>query len=182
MEPEESLDPHSYQMLQKLRTAFDERPIMTRRVVYNMFPNEVEAQIKELFRYIVYVFPAGPWRDALVRFGVDPRTDPKYRIYQTMTFKIPTVRQPVGRGNVAAQRSDEVGETQGQGEWMDNRVRWKRGVKNQERDTQSHFFDGKKVVCDGRTWQVCDITDPFIRHVLDVDNLREKCDVSDHQA
>lgn len=42
---------------------------------------------------------------------------------------------------------------------------------------ETHVFDGKTIVDVGKIWQLCDITDPVTRRLIDTDNLREECDV-----
>lgn len=37
---------------------------------------------------MAYHFVNGPWRPLWVRYGYDPRKDPKARIYQTFDFRV----------------------------------------------------------------------------------------------
>jgi len=114
---------------------------------------------KYIYQYVGYMFASGPWRDGIVRFGVDPRKDPECRKYQTMMFMLE--KEP-----------------------KDNRSRYVRtkvdpavaaeAIKKKE----SHLFDGQTVSKDGKVWQVCDITDPFMKELLATTNLRKECDVS----
>jgi general transcription factor 3C polypeptide 5 (transcription factor C subunit 1) len=40
----------------------------------------------------------------------------------------------------------------------------------------SHVFDGERLYRDGKTWQICDVTDPLLRSIIDEAPLREDCD------
>jgi len=42
---------------------------------------------------------------------------------------------------------------------------------------ESHLFDGETVSKDGKIWQVCDITEPFLKDVLATVNIRKECHV-----
>jgi len=153
-------------LVAKLRTAFDERPMWTRRSIRNLarergwHPNLDHLELA----YLAYQFSSGPWRDALIRFGVDPRTDAKYRVYQTMAFQIePRDGKKVsltGRGGRGGDRSRSVVEKDDG------------GLGN-----QSHVFDGHSVGMDGRTWQVCDITEPAVKYILQTEDFRTECDI-----
>lgn len=41
------------------------------------------------------------------------------------------------------------------------------------RDNTSHIFDGKTLVKDGRCFQLCDITDPLLKSLIDREKLRK---------
>ena len=87
--PIASLNPTLQHFINLIRNAFDERPIWTRRAISNRVasgePKDFE---KRAYPYVCYSFNSGPWRDSIIKFGVDPRVDLKYRIYQTLTFQI----------------------------------------------------------------------------------------------
>lgn len=137
-----------------------DRPIFTRRALYNCMPGndwDVVGQnsAKYIYQYAGYMFSSGPWRDALVKYGVDPRTDPSLRIYQTMIFMLET-------------------------EPKDNRARFGRTKPDRTKSEQvsrkeSHLFDGVTVSKDGKIWQVCDISEPFLKNLLSTTNLRKEC-------
>ena len=134
-------DPDLQSLVALMKEALEERPIWTRRAMLNRLSHSPHLNLaRSAYQYVSYQFRNGPWREALVKYGVDPRTDPKYRIYQTIFFRI----------------SDEV-ETGGL--WRDQRPGAQRHNKI---DLTSHLFDGKNVSLDGRVWQVCDITDPLL--------------------
>ncbi|KAK7747158.1 tau 95 subunit of transcription factor TFIIIC [Diatrype stigma] len=149
----------------KVRKAMDERPIWTRRGLMNhLGGNFLESQLRIAIQIAGYQFKGGPWRDAIIKYGVDPRSDPKYRMYQTMSFKL--VKNKVGHMNVSWQ-TIRKGQMQAYAE------------KNRERNYKSHFWDGESYTTDGKFWQICDITDPFLVDLIQRTPLRPKCDLDD---
>lgn len=88
LEPEDKLDKQPAKILRELRAMARERPIWTRRVLNNHFPRNQRDNLKLVYPYVFYSFKDGPWAKALITYGLDPRSDPKYRVYQTLIFKI----------------------------------------------------------------------------------------------
>lgn len=154
----DSLEPTIRNLVLAAQRVVNERPILTRRCLLNLIPSHQrhvgQSIIKLIFQYVGYFFASGPWRDALVRFGTDPRTDPQYRIYQTLTFMV----EPDG----IRSRSKRLGQT-------------KREITEQELRRESHIFDGTQLCKDGKVWQVCDVADPVLSEVFSTQNLRETC-------
>ncbi len=158
----DSLDSTLQRAITQLRSLLEERPIWTRRAMLNKMTNkEYVYTFKHAFQYVGYMFRSGPWRDAVVKFGVDPRTNPKYRVYQTMMFQMYT-REP---------------DAAGPKRWEDERTKYAKSMRGKEHNKQSHLFDGKRADLDGKVWQVCDITDPLLKSLLDTNFLREECDI-----
>ncbi|EPE05062.1 transcription factor tau subunit sfc1 [Ophiostoma piceae UAMH 11346] len=80
-------------ILDAMQRAVDERPVWTRRGLVNHMRAATglpftENRLKQYFAHVCYQFKGGPWRDSLVRYGVDPRKDPSCRQYQTVFFKL----------------------------------------------------------------------------------------------
>jgi general transcription factor 3C polypeptide 5 (transcription factor C subunit 1) len=155
-------DPIITSLIVELRKALEERPIWTRRALQNRISDVPGMYLmKPAIQYVGYQFRGGPWRDSIIKWGVDPRTDPKYRFYQTMFFKIynrPDERQP--------------GDP-----WHDVRSEYTRTANRETLSRESHIFDGKSISLDGKVWQVCDITDPLIKFVASTKKVRETCDI-----
>lgn len=158
--PVASLEPAMQRLIEGARLLFEQRPIWTRRALRNNLSltdwNTVGSNsAKYIFQYVGYIWASGPWRDALVKFGIDPRKDPSYRIYQTMMFMLDPGRYkykesgPNGSGPAPTEPPSR----------------------------ESHVFDGKSVVVDGKVWQVCDITDTFLVSILSTGSPRDKCHV-----
>ncbi|KAI6357637.1 hypothetical protein MCOR25_007591 [Pyricularia grisea] len=173
-------DPQMAAAIVELSLAFEERPIWTRRSLTNRLAASArsgefsENIIKHAMPFFAYQFKGGPWRDAVVRYGVDPRTDPECRIYQTLMFK--TRRAEAGNPDQqwASVRRSEA-----------STRKWRRaptlnagGPKNGENDANSHIFDGQTFCTDGKVWQVCDITDPLLVKIFANAQVRSECEVS----
>jgi len=148
---EEPKDPDLIQLIGELKLALEERPIWTRRALVNKVGNsEVLYMIKRALQYVGYQFKGGPWRDAIIKYGIDPRTDKKYRPYQTFFFKI----------------YDEEERT-ANSQWHDIRTNFNHTKRSgKKKNLLTHLFDGKSVTLDGKVWQACDITDPLIANLI----------------
>lgn len=132
-----------------IRELLEKRPLITRRVAMNYIPQYSDSVFKEATQWVGYSFRAGPWRDSLVKYGVDPRKDPKYRMYQTLMFQLD--KRAAETSNAADRQLPEG---------------WK-----------SHIFDGENVTASGKTWQICDVTDPLLKSIFDTEAIQEECDV-----
>ncbi|KAI5854325.1 RNA polymerase III transcription factor IIIC subunit-domain-containing protein [Tricharina praecox] len=141
------LDSLHKECVDHLRALFEQRPIWTRRALYNNFPKHLQTMVRFTMAHVAYMWRAGPWRDTCVKYGVDPRSDPKYRFYQSVFFQIETHK---------SRPSYQSGSN------IDN----------------SHIFDGKRLIRDGRCFQLCDVTDPLMQQLINTPNLRKTCDVS----
>lgn len=131
-----------------LRQLLERRPLITRRVAMNFIPQYSDTVFKEATQWVGYSFRAGPWRDSLVKYGVDPRKDPEYRKYQTLMFQVDKrIEKAAGPDRPAPEG-------------------W-----------QNHIFDGENLTRSGKTWQICDVTDPLLRSILDTTSIQEECDV-----
>ncbi|CAG9979612.1 unnamed protein product [Clonostachys byssicola] len=147
--PPDMTDPRTVEVIAELEVAFEERPLWTRRALMNRLGGKLRNwnELKKYLNYVAYQFKGGPWRDGVVPYGLDPRTDPKYRIYQTLMFKL-----------LSKHRSTRHLQS------------WHSLRPNQAGDmdtSQTHLFDGETYHTDGKVWQVCDITDPLLRKLLD---------------
>lgn len=129
----------------------------------NLIHWQSETLFKDATQYCGYSFRSGPWKDALVKFGLDPRKDPKYRFYQTAQFQL----MPKDQVHAAAQKLPS-----GTNKWL----RTERYKKDEE---PSHVFDGKSITTNGKTWQFCDITDPILYEMIHTEDIRTECDVSE---
>ncbi|KAI2471911.1 hypothetical protein F4781DRAFT_63278 [Annulohypoxylon bovei var. microspora] len=146
-------------LTKQLHALMEERPIWTRRAILNrVLGNYTDSAMRIALQLVGYQFRGGPWRDAFIKYGMDPRPDPKYRVYQTLAFKLE--RNIVGTKKVPW----EV-------------VRKGQIRKHHRENRKSHIWDGEDYSTDGKFWQVCDVTDPFVRNMLDQAPLRAECDI-----
>ena len=166
VQPAETLGPLIQELIKEARKLLQQRPIYTRRALQNslrdLWDRAGENSAKHIYQYVGFIFQSGPWRDAIVRFGVDPRKDPKYRIYQCLMFMLEKEPQD-SRAKFQKTKQEKT----------------KRSLQDaeQEKRRTSHLFDGTSVNKDGKVWQVCDITDPLIKEILDTNILRPECDI-----
>lgn len=153
------------QAVKNLAELLKDRPIVTRRVAMNLIDWGSETLFKDATQYVGYSFRSGPWRDALVAYGLDPRKDKKYRIYQTLFFQ--TVFRDAA--SQAASRTNDA---------PNKRIRPDHYRKDtSESQTPAHVFDGTSITRNGKAWQVCDVIDPVLKGLFDTSVLREKCDL-----
>ncbi|OSD01840.1 hypothetical protein PYCCODRAFT_1478265 [Trametes coccinea BRFM310] len=155
-------------ILKRLAELFEERPVWTRAAIFNQFtPMEVRDIInsKYLLPLVSYVFEDGPWRDTYVRLGYDPRQDPEARFYQRLYFR--NINHPISRPSVVSRRQEQRNESA--------QARFS-GVD----DRRSHIFDGTTVTSETAAFQLCDITDPMLKEMIeDEDAVRETCNERD---
>jgi general transcription factor 3C polypeptide 5 (transcription factor C subunit 1) len=191
--PPDLSDPHVKAVMDELRRAMNERPVWTRRSMFNRLSSAVSSLpksgniIKHCIQYAGYQFRGGPWRDSLVRYGVDPRSDPKYRVYQTLIFKLHKRRVGNVGGSWQSVRRKEVSTLSGSfGRYWKDSVeaaaeeegggRAREHHHRSQRGCVGHVFDGTSFNTDGKVWQVCDITDPLLAKLFaDAEPLAE-CD------
>lgn len=162
--PPDMTDPRMVEVIAQLEEAFAYRPVWTRRSLLNHLAGKLRNwnELKKYLNYAAYQFKGGPWRDGVVPYGIDPRTDPKYRIYQTLMFKLPKQKRA---------RKDQT--------WQSlRRAQMGRTKEFVQELSASHTFDGETYHTDGKVWQVCDITDPLLRELLDSAEVRPTWDVS----
>ena len=157
----DTLEPGTRHLIRRMEACLEDRPIWTRRALQNQIRTQEWCNIgKHVYQYVGYMFRSGPWREAVIKYGIDPRIDPKYRFYQTMMFQFdaqggPTKGKAKGTERGGARKKSQVLST-----------------------PNTHMFDGLTVETDGKVWQVCDITDPILQSLLATNNIRQECHVS----
>jgi general transcription factor 3C polypeptide 5 (transcription factor C subunit 1) len=152
LQPEDTLEPRVQKCIELLRKALESRPIMSRRVQMSVTGHPTEIILRSSWAYLGYMFKSGPFKDTLIKFGVDPRTDPMYRKYQSIAIQVP-----------------ETGHS--------NKKRYGRPEQTSKRP-KTYIFDGKSVYVDGKVWQICDISDPLLKRVIRQSKPVEEYEVS----
>ena len=151
-------DPGVRAVVAKLTEALNERPVWTRRALGNRIGHEkLPVSILKALHHVVYQFKGGPFRDAVIKYGIDPRTDKKYRNYQTVVFQI---YDEEGKGFLK--------------QWKDVRTNVPLSKNVVREDPTTHIFDGKTLALDGKIWQLCDITDPLLVRLINTSTLRDE--------
>jgi general transcription factor 3C polypeptide 5 (transcription factor C subunit 1) len=151
---ESSLTPYVQELIRSIRGELEKRPIITRHLLYNTLGWDKRDRLRQAAVYCGYFFETGPWREALIAWGVDPRTDPKYRFYQTVSF--------LSYKNTGTARHFSR---------FDQHVRELVQLNPQELRKQ-HMFDGVHVSRTGNLFQFCDVTDPLIQRILRTEDIR----------
>ncbi|KAI9712580.1 MAG: tau 95 subunit of transcription factor TFIIIC [Chrysothrix sp. TS-e1954] len=157
---ESTLDAPYKTVVDRLRELLEQRPILTRRYFLCKLKTEQITYLKYAAQYSAYSFRSGPWRDCIIKFGVDPRLDCKYAQFQAMEFHVEPAR---GQAPL----------------WMRSRRGGSRYGQKKTEGPRGYIFDGKSYSPRGRTWQMCDIVDPFIRPFLERP-LRVRCDIKSY--
>lgn len=151
--PEDDLSAYLRGLIKKIRAELDERPIITRHLLHNKLGWDKRTMLRQAAVYCGYFFESGPWREALVRWGLDPRKDAQYRKYQTVSFlsysKTGTSRNHVRITNLSKTSPEAL--------------------------ATEHIFDGVHLSQTGNLFQFCDITDPLIARILSTDDIRTTC-------
>jgi len=76
-----------------LRRLFDQRSIWTRNsLLFHLKTNEVI--LKRIIHHVAYFFCNGPWNRCWVKYGYDPRSDAKAKIYQIVDYRVRAVLDP----------------------------------------------------------------------------------------
>ncbi|KAJ5089063.1 hypothetical protein N7532_007747 [Penicillium argentinense] len=152
--PIETQDPALRRTVRDLQVLFEERPAWTRRGIRNQLTTEEQlTSLRFAIPYVGYIFRSGPWRDAIIKLGVDPRSSPEYRHYQTFMFRLMPREPEVARDGKRRRDHDH-----------DLPLEESSAAA---KDPESHLFKGTlPLPLDGKIWMVRDIVDPQIASVL----------------
>ncbi|KAL2010703.1 hypothetical protein VTN00DRAFT_6510 [Thermoascus crustaceus] len=155
--PIETLERTLQETIAAVEALFAQRPAWTRRGLRNNLKTVDQRYcLRHAVAYVGYIFRSGPWRDAIIKFGHDPRTSPDYRVYQTFMFRILPREPEVARDGGGGRRHTLPRPAEAS---IDTSVPGEVGT--------SHVFTGQPPLPrDGRMWMVCDITDPILRRIL----------------
>ena len=126
-------------------------------MLYNKLGWDKRTRLRQAAVYCGYFFESGPWREALIAWGIDPRKDPEYRKYQTVSFMSYKKRG-------TARHHDA----------FDKHVQELSRMTTEQLEHQ-HTFDGVHASDTGNTFQFCDITDPLLAKILATENIRTTC-------
>jgi general transcription factor 3C polypeptide 5 (transcription factor C subunit 1) len=156
--PIHTLEPTLRETIALVEDLFKERPAWTRRGLRNHLKTpEQRYALRHAVPYVGYIFRSGPWRDAIIAFGHDPRTSPAYRIYQTVMFRILSGTSELARDAGSGRRHTIP---------RPNEVPTGPDAFT-PLPTDTHLFTGTPPLPpDGRMWMFCDITDPLLRSIL----------------
>ncbi|RHZ56367.1 hypothetical protein Glove_402g62 [Diversispora epigaea] len=128
-----------------------------------------------LLPLISYWMINGPWRDCWIRYGYDPRKDKNARFYQLLDIrntKRPTRLDRAKRLlRVQGESTTDLSESSSS-HVSDNFI-------NSVPRT-SHIFDGHTTQRDIAVFQMCDITDPLLKRLIESpDSVQDDCSERD---
>ena len=155
------LSPAARKLLPVLREIFGQRPVWSRRALSNVVPggNLTTTSMKQALPYVAFSIRSGPWSRTLCAYGIDPRSDPRFRKFQTMTTVNDQKRDNANEAKVSDTDSDQPST-----------------LSNHRR---SHIFTGKGPIAeDGCTYQLCDLVEAQLKSLVDIDDseVSKKCD------
>lgn len=164
-------------LLQKLKQAFEKRPVWVKQSLLAQFSEEEQGEMKRekaYFPSVAYVINTGVYSKCLVKYGYDPRLDIESRKLQHIFFYAhkKTVKNPM---NTNPENDEEADRREGW--WEDEQARLIAENKRPPIDpSKANTFDGQYLHKAKADYQLCDITDPFImRYVNDTKHLSSVC-------
>lgn len=137
--------------LELIKKLFDEKPIWIRKHLEAILPIHLKPCLKYALPQISYSFTKGPWRQSYIKFGIDPRSSPKYGKYQTEGFRVPNYFQKIPKNFM-----NEV----------------PNGV------SASYQFDGNQLPLT-LSFQLENIVDEQIQELIKRATVRKECDFQD---
>ncbi|KAK2794585.1 tau 95 subunit of transcription factor TFIIIC [Onygenales sp. PD_12] len=179
--PIPTLDKTLQETIAALNHLFEKRVAWTRRGLRNSLPtNEQKYALRLAVPYVGYIFRSGPWRDAIIRFGHDPRTDPGSCIYQTFMFRLmpSTTTEQAENNNNNNHSPPPPDGAAGTGTITTSISNRRHTIPRlpsisdttttpSTNQTQTHLFTGRPPLArDGKMWMICDITDPLLARIL----------------
>ncbi|KAJ5398504.1 hypothetical protein N7465_008993 [Penicillium sp. CMV-2018d] len=174
MLPISALDAGMLRTIATLNALYEKQPAWTRRGLRNnLKTDEDRLNLRHAIPYVGYIFRSGPWRDAIIKLGLDPRTSPEYRHYQTFMFRLLAREAEVARDGGGGRRHNVPRPS-------DQRVI---EDENASGPSTGHIFTGKQPFAqDGRIWMIGEIQDPQLRADLYPADagpgfLRSECDI-----
>ncbi|KAG2235746.1 hypothetical protein INT48_009161 [Thamnidium elegans] len=129
-----------------LEELFEARPIWSRSAIVARLPYEKNVAIRQGLARYAYTFTNGPWQNCWVKYGIDPRKDPKYRIYQSIDIR--------KHFSVKDRLTSSI---------------YKKPIEDSKdtvRSKTKYIFDGVTVLGIS-SFQLCDITDPDIVRLIE---------------
>ncbi|KAK9328876.1 RNA polymerase III transcription factor IIIC subunit-domain-containing protein [Lipomyces starkeyi] len=161
-------NPRMLEIIELLLTKFEERPIWTRRALEEEALDEElrhmwASHVKFALPYVAFTWKSGPWRATYTKYGIDPRKDNKYAKYQTEYFRIAPKDEEEGKrpGRTVPLKGEEDADD-----------------RKPDGDVPTHIFDGIHLPT-GRSFQLCDITDPVLAELVQHGGLRDEADEKD---
>jgi general transcription factor 3C polypeptide 5 (transcription factor C subunit 1) len=81
-----------------IKTLFETKPIWIRKHLEAVLPIHLKQCLRYALPQVSYTYTKGPWRQAYIKFGVDPKSSVEYGKYQTEGFRVPGFKKSIPRG------------------------------------------------------------------------------------
>jgi general transcription factor 3C polypeptide 5 (transcription factor C subunit 1) len=130
-----------------LGEVFKVRPIVSVRAFDCLQPGHTRNSLRAAIPHVGYYMNSGPWAHCIAKYGVDPRKDPAMRKYQTIQISC--------KGTSTASIPE--------------------GRRNDR--SKAHIFDGSRIAIVSGIWQLCDLTDSTLQHIIRTDDVRTECEL-----
>ena len=125
-----------------LEEVFKARPIVSVRAFDCLEPGHTRNSLRAAIPHVGYYMNSGPWAHCIAKYGIDPRKDPAMRKYQTVRISY--------KGMSTASIPEE---------------------RRRER-SKAHIFDGSGLAIVSGIWQLCDLADSTLQHIVNTDQIR----------
>ncbi|KAJ5710592.1 Transcription factor IIIC subunit 5 [Penicillium malachiteum] len=148
--------------LQQIQQLLHRRPVLTVRVLLDWRSSTSRMDIEKALPLSGYMFKDGPWKKALIKFGVDPRLRTDFRFYQTVTFTMnfnPIIKRREHDWDKIAERA------------------FPQFLKGE--DNVSHVFEGRKFMPHDTSWQICDINNVLLQGIAAKAEIRSVANFHD---
>ncbi|ORX94702.1 hypothetical protein K493DRAFT_283560 [Basidiobolus meristosporus CBS 931.73] len=174
--PEESIE--------NIQALFEKRPMWTRSALQNNLPNSDRKIIKRLLPFAAYWMSSGPWRDCWIRYNYDPRQHVDARFYQLLDIRYTARPRQLGRAKrLLRAKYDTLNQDILDQQSSDTTMQEDADSSEQAAGVnpdRSHIFDGRNKQREVAVYQMCDITYPRIRNLVESkEGLRKLCDEKD---
>ncbi|KAI8083091.1 RNA polymerase III transcription factor IIIC subunit-domain-containing protein [Halteromyces radiatus] len=152
------------ELKEKMEQLYEDRPIWSKHALRSRMNVDDDKYFMEALASIAYSFQNGPWRDCWVKYGVDPKEDQRYAMYQQVDIRMghATSNTASNKRYVRAKRNRELPVFANEQEQQDPSS----STENDGVQTPSYIFDGHSIPTRSSWYQVCDITDPDFDCIL----------------
>ncbi|KAJ3269538.1 tau 95 subunit of transcription factor TFIIIC [Borealophlyctis nickersoniae] len=154
---------------ERLRVLFENRPVWTRLALHNNLPPQDRKRMKALVPVFAYTITSGVFRECWVRYGYDPRADREARFYQIVDARFVKQSTPFSRAKRlrGIQDSSQLLRPRPYGLPDTYEKSIERASEDEQNNDSTHLFDGQTYHGVGVWFQLCDISDPEIRKMIE---------------
>ncbi|GAA5808263.1 hypothetical protein MFLAVUS_001651 [Mucor flavus] len=148
-------------MAKEIEKLFELRPVWSRTAIVARLPLANNVTIRRALARYSYTFTNGPWQNCWVKYGIDPRTDPKYRKYQVIDIRKHSTVKDRLTSSIYKKPNEESNRPNEESNKLNEKS------KEAARSKRQFIFDGVTVPGVSSTYQLCDITDPDLVRLIE---------------